>query len=86
MEQGTYILTNICKMEKSQLVPSFLVQIANVIDMGAEGNILGFQALTTWEWRPHLPVRSILPIFATTGLPLLGLRLLFGREEFPSYL
>ena len=59
---------------------------SNVIDMGAEGNILGFQALTTWEWRPHFPVRSILPIFATTGLPLLGLRLLFGREEFPSYL
>lgn len=51
------------------------------IDMSEEGNVFGFHALTTWEWDPDLPVRSILPVFATTGLPLLCLRLLFGREE-----
>lgn len=57
-----------------------------LIDMSEEGDILGFHALTTWEWSPHFPVRSILPIFVTTGLPLLGLRLLFGREDISSYL
>ncbi|KAF8558667.1 hypothetical protein OG21DRAFT_1404685 [Imleria badia] len=45
------------------------------------GNILGLHALTTWEWHQDFPVRSILPTFVTTGLPLLALRLLFGPER-----
>lgn len=54
---------------------------STLIDMSEEGNILGLHALTTWEWLPDSPVRSVLPAFVTTGLPLFILRLLFRREE-----
>lgn len=81
LEQGTYTLTNTCKTEKSQLVPSFFGLNSNpIIDVSEKGNILGVYSVTTWEWHPDMPVRSFLPTFATTGLPLLALRLLFGRE------
>ncbi|KAF9238069.1 glycosyltransferase family 22 protein [Melanogaster broomeanus] len=45
------------------------------------GDILGFHALKTWEWHPTSPVRSIVPAFLTTGLPILVFRLLFGCKD-----
>ncbi|KAF9224898.1 hypothetical protein BS17DRAFT_731607 [Gyrodon lividus] len=44
------------------------------------GDILGFHALGTWEWHPASPVRSIVPVFVTTGLPILILRIIFGFD------
>ncbi|KIK96891.1 glycosyltransferase family 22 protein [Paxillus rubicundulus Ve08.2h10] len=47
------------------------------------GDILGFHALRSWEWRPAFPVRSIVPAFATTGVPILVFRL-FGSERLAT--
>lgn len=75
-------------MQNGEVTAGILLFGSNstLIDLSEEGNILGLHALTTWEWHPDLPVRSILPTFVTTGLPLLALRMLFGREEIPSCL
>ncbi|KZP17350.1 glycosyltransferase family 22 protein [Athelia psychrophila] len=42
------------------------------------GRVLGYHALRTWEWEPAFAIRSILPPFATTGLPFLLAKLIFG--------
>ncbi|KAI0752580.1 Alg9-like mannosyltransferase family-domain-containing protein [Daedaleopsis nitida] len=41
------------------------------------GRILGLHTLSTWEWDPIYPCRSIVPPWVTTGLPFSILRLLF---------
>lgn len=34
------------------------------------GDLIAYYTIRTWEWSPALPVRSIVPPFATTGIPV----------------
>lgn len=34
------------------------------------GDLMSYHTIRTWEWSPALPVRSIVPAFATTGIPV----------------
>lgn len=34
------------------------------------GDLLQYYTIRTWEWTAALPVRSIVPVFATTGIPV----------------
>ncbi|KIJ16432.1 glycosyltransferase family 22 protein [Paxillus involutus ATCC 200175] len=47
------------------------------------GDILGFHALKSWEWHPASPVRSIVPAFVTTGVPILIFKF-FGSERLAT--
>ncbi|KIJ07508.1 glycosyltransferase family 22 protein [Paxillus involutus ATCC 200175] len=49
----------------------------------AAGDILGLHALKSWEWHPASPVRSIVPAFVTTGVPILFFKL-FGSERLAT--
>ena len=35
------------------------------------GRTLGLHTYLTWEWDPVFPCRSIVPVWVTTGIPLL---------------
>ncbi|KAI0708537.1 Alg9-like mannosyltransferase family-domain-containing protein [Earliella scabrosa] len=40
------------------------------------GRVLGLHTLSTWEWDPIFPCRSIVPAWVTTGIPLMVAKLL----------
>ncbi|PVU91300.1 hypothetical protein BB560_006134, partial [Smittium megazygosporum] len=44
------------------------------------GDLLSIPVIRTWEFDPDLPCRSILPIFLTSGVPILIFKLLSGLE------
>lgn len=43
--------------------------------------MFGYHALRTWEWDPKFAIRSVLPPFATTGIPFLLSKLVAGGTQ-----
>lgn len=60
--------------ESRVLIPATLTQ-------KPEGDILGYHTIRTWEWSPALPIRSIVPAFVTTGIPVWFAKSLFSSEQ-----
>lgn len=44
------------------------------------GDLMSYHTIRTWEWSPALPVRSIVPAFATTGIPVWFAKLLSKKH------
>lgn len=46
-----------------------------------EGDLLSYHTIRTWEWSTALPLRSIVPAFVTTGIPLWFAEFFFNSEQ-----
>lgn len=45
------------------------------------GDLLAYHSIRTWEWSTTLPVRSIVPVFATTGIPVWFVKFFFSKNH-----
>ncbi|OAX39301.1 glycosyltransferase family 22 protein [Rhizopogon vinicolor AM-OR11-026] len=45
------------------------------------GDLLAYHTIRTWEWSAVLPVRSIVPAFVTTGIPVWFAKFFFSEEH-----
>jgi len=46
-----------------------------------EGDLLPYYTNRTWEWSPAFPLRSIVPVFLTTGIPLWFAEFFLKRKQ-----
>ncbi|OJA17272.1 hypothetical protein AZE42_03048 [Rhizopogon vesiculosus] len=46
-----------------------------------EGDLLTYYTIRTWEWSAALPVRSIVPAFVTTGIPVWFAKFFLSEEH-----
>ncbi|KAJ8597675.1 glycosyltransferase family 22 protein [Rhizopogon salebrosus TDB-379] len=45
------------------------------------GDLLAYHTIRTWEWSAALPLRSIIPVFVTTGIPVWIVKFFFNKEH-----